>query len=101
MGLNYDISHDLDSIKINLVGDLDAYTSVDFKQDVFRNLNIPKDIIIDATKLDFIDSTGLGSLISIYNKVREKNTITINNLKPNVEKIFIITELNKVFIITE
>lgn len=101
MGLKYEISNEIDNIIINLAGDLDAYTCIDFKQDILKHLNSPKDIIINADNLDFIDSTGLGSLISIYNRIRENNNITINNLKPNVEKIFIITELNKVFIITE
>lgn len=102
MGLNYKISEKEEILNIGLDGDLDAYTSDDFKAEVIKSLNSPKDIVIDATKLEFIDSTGLGSLISIYNKIRndEKN-MSIENIKSNVKKIFEITELDKIFNITE
>lgn len=102
MGLNYNISNNVDKLVIDLNGDLDAYASDDFKNEVIKSLDTPKDIIFDATGLDFIDSTGLGSLISIYNKIKEEDkSITIKNIKSNVKKIFEITELDKVFNIVE
>ncbi|QQK08906.1 STAS domain-containing protein [Miniphocaeibacter halophilus] len=102
MGLNYNISNNTDNLVIDLNGDLDAYTSDDLKTEVIKSLDTPKDIIFDATGLDFIDSTGLGSLISIYNKIKEEEkNITIKNIKSNVKKIFEITELDKVFNIVE
>lgn len=102
MGLNYKISEKDEDILINLNGDLDAYTSDDFKSEVVKSLKTPKDIILDANELEFIDSTGLGSLISIFNSLKENNKIiTIQNIKPNVKKIFEITELDKVFKIVE
>ncbi len=102
MGLNYKISEIEEILNISLDGDLDAYTSDDFKTEVIKSLNTPKDIVIDAVGLEFIDSTGLGSLISIYNKIKndEKN-MSIKNIKSNIKKIFEITELDKVFNITE
>ncbi|WP_100065402.1 STAS domain-containing protein [Miniphocaeibacter massiliensis] len=102
MKLNYKISEDQEDLIVNLTGDLDAYSSEDFKTEVLKSLTTPKNIVIDANKLEFIDSTGLGSLISIYNKVKEENNkITIINMKSNVKKIFEITELDKVFNIME
>ena len=102
MGLNYNIVEEQDVIKISLEGDLDAYSSDDFKEAVLNALSDPKDIELNATKLDFIDSTGLGSLISIYNSIKEQNkNISIEGIKPNVKQIFEITELNKLFNIKE
>ncbi|WP_300409280.1 STAS domain-containing protein [Lagierella sp.] len=102
MGLNYNIVDEQDVIKISLEGDLDAYSSDDFKEAVLNALSDPKDIELNATKLDFIDSTGLGSLISIYNSIKEQNkNISIEGIKPNVKQIFEITELNKLFNIKE
>lgn len=102
MGLNYNISEEGKDLFINLNGDLDAYTSDDFKAEVIKSLGTPKDIILDATELEFIDSTGLGSLIGIYNNLKETDkNITIRNIKPNVRKIFEITELDQVFNIME
>ncbi len=102
MGLNYDINEEKDLIKISLDGDLDAYSSDEFKDAVLKQLPGSKDILINAKKLNFIDSTGLGSLISIYNTIKEqKKTISIEEIKPNVKQIFEITELDKLFNIKE
>ncbi|WP_237037038.1 STAS domain-containing protein [Mediannikoviicoccus vaginalis] len=102
MGLNYDINEEKDLIKISLDGDLDAYSSDEFKDAVLKQLPGSKDILINAKKLNFIDSTGLGSLISIYNTIKEQEkTISIEEIKPNVKQIFEITELDKLFNIKE
>lgn len=102
MGLNYDINEEKDLIKIFLDGDLDAYSSDEFKDAVLKKVLSSKDILINARKLNFIDSTGLGSLISIYNNIKEQEkTISIEEIKPNVKQIFEITELDKLFNIKE
>lgn len=102
MGLNYDINEETDLIKIFLEGDLDAYSSDEFKEAVLKKIPSSKDILINARKLNFIDSTGLGSLISIYNNIKEQEkTISIEEIKPNVKQIFEITELDKLFNIKE
>ena len=102
MGLNYDINGEKDLIKISLDGDLDAYSSDEFKEAVLKKVSSSKDILINAKKLNFIDSTGLGSLISIYNTIKEQDkNISIEEIKPNAKQIFEITELNKLFNIKE
>ena len=102
MGLNYDINEEKDLIKISLDGDLDAYSSDEFKEAVLKKVSSSKDILINAKKLNFIYSTGLGSLISIYNTIKEQDkNISIEEIKPNVKQIFEITELNKLFNIKE
>lgn len=88
---------------ISPVGELDIYTSPNFKE-ILNDLIETKsaDIIIDGEKLEYIDSTGLGVLISVLKKLKEKEyNITIINIKPNINKLFNITGLNKVFIIKE
>lgn len=86
-----------------------------------NTINIPKDFIVDEvaafrveinkliekgeknftfdfSKCDFIDSTGLGALVSIYKKCVEKGgNIKLKSLKPEVEKLFKLTRLDKVF----
>lgn len=81
-------------------GDLDIYTSSEFKEEVLNHLNDKEtDIIIDGENLDYIDSTGLGALISILRTMKEKEIkIYIDNVKPNIRKIFDITDLDKLFI---
>lgn len=84
-------------------GDIDIYTSPKFKEVLTDALNREDgDILIDGESLDYIDSTGLGALISILKRVREKeNNVYLKNIRPNIRKLFDITELDKVFIFKE
>lgn len=57
-----------------------------------------KNFTFDFSKCDFIDSTGLGALVSIYKKCAEKDgSIKLKSLKADVEKLFKLTRLDKVF----
>lgn len=82
-------------------GELDIFSSPNFKEKVvnaFESRN--SDIIIDLEKLEYVDSTGLGALISILRRLKESNNkIYIDNIKPNIKKLFLITELDKLFLI--
>lgn len=82
-------------------GEIDIYTSPKFKQKVLDAFdNDERDLLIDCKKLDYMDSTGLGSLIYILKKVKEKDKkIYIDNIRPNIKKLFEITKLDKLFII--
>lgn len=57
-----------------------------------------KDMYIDMTNLEYIDSTGLGVLIGAL-KILKGNgkNISLHHLKPNVYKIFKITNLTQIF----
>lgn len=87
--------------EIAIEGEVDIYNSNDFKQNLSELIQQnPSDLHISCEKLEYIDSTGLGALVSVLKKVKQYNgDIYLSNLKPNVAKIFKITDLNKVFII--
>lgn len=54
--------------------------------------------IFDFSNCTFIDSTGLGAIVSIYKKCAEKNgSIKLKSLKSEVEKLFKLTRLDRVF----
>ncbi len=55
--------------------------------------------IINFNKCKYIDSTGLGLLISLYKKVTEvKGQLLLKDIHhPSVSKIFRLTRLDKVF----
>ncbi len=82
-------------------GDLDIYTSNEFKNkilDIFEKEQV--DLLIDGTNLEYVDSTGLGALISIFKSTKEADKkIVLLNLKANIRKLFHITELDKLFLI--
>nr|WP_312576647.1 STAS domain-containing protein [Sedimentibacter sp.] len=99
LDIKYSKTSDNNYLEIKPIGEVDIYTSPEFKNKVIeiietKNINI----LINADELEYIDSTGLGVLMSILKKVKENNLdIKIINLKPNIYKLFDITGLNKVF----
>ncbi|WP_215491963.1 STAS domain-containing protein [Fenollaria sporofastidiosus] len=88
-----------DHYLIELIGDLDIYNNKKFKEklaDIYEELD--KDLVVDCSKLEYIDSTGLGSFISLLKLTRDEDkTITVKNLKKNIKKVFKITDLDKLF----
>ena len=61
-------------IEIKPIGEVDIYTSPDLKNKIFELITEKKsDITINGESLDYIDSTGLGVLMSIYKKMQENN----------------------------
>lgn len=82
-------------------GEIDIYSSQKFKEGILEKFNSKKtDILIDGEKLDYIDSTGLGALIYILKLLKDNDfKIHLMNVKPNIKKLFDITELDKLFLI--
>ena len=80
------------------VGELDVYTVPLFRKVVLKLEGDRRhDLILDLTRLTFIDSSGIGSLIEIYQKVQTVEgelAYVIDN--PRILKILRLVELNKV-----
>ncbi|MFW5648075.1 MAG: STAS domain-containing protein [Candidatus Alkaliphilus sp. MAG34] len=96
-----DFNNENNHWSIALEGEVDVYTAGKLKE-VFELVIDKKkeDIKIDADKLEYIDSTGLGILIGALKKLKQEDKdIIISNIRPNVGKLLKITGLDKVFII--
>ena len=80
------------------VGELDVYTVPLFRKVVLKLEGERRhDLILALTRLTFIDSSGIGSLIEIYQKVQTVEgelAYVIDN--PRILKILRLVELNKV-----
>ncbi|KAF5040024.1 Anti-sigma-B factor antagonist [bioreactor metagenome] len=96
--IQYSITSE-NNLEVKPIGEVDIYTSPDLKNKVFELIENKKlNMVINGEKLEYIDSTGLGILMSIYKKMQENSlNIKILNLKPNIYKLFDITGLSKVF----
>lgn len=93
---------DCNEWNISLSGEIDIYNAPELKESLLKLIDQNKgDINVECSELKYIDSTGLGVLISALRRVKEYDgNITIRNLKPYINKIFVITGLDKVFSIT-
>ena len=54
------------------VTELDAANTVEFKRDMAPVLEAHSKVVLDLTRLRFIDSSGLGAFISCLRKLNEK-----------------------------
>lgn len=88
-----------DEIIIYPKGELDVFTTPELKKEVIEIYNNDKkDIVIDGTDLEYVDSTGLGALMFILNEVKKENhNIFIQNMRPSIKKLFTITKLDQIF----
>lgn len=88
-----------EKLNITLSGDLDINTVEEFKKEALEKYkDLDKDIVIDLKDLDYIDSTGLGAVITVFKEVRDKGkSLTVKHAKKNIKKLFVITELDQLF----
>lgn len=73
----------------------------DFIHDELQEQGILKTVEIDASQLDFIDSSGLGFLISLKKATQDKGvSMSIENLPPKPRRTFEIARVDKVLLHT-
>jgi anti-sigma B factor antagonist len=63
-----------------------------------------KSIEIDLSKTSFVDSCGLGALISLYKTANTQNsgvTIRLLNPTPSVQQLFELTRMHRIFEIVQ
>lgn len=89
---------------VKLKGSLDIYTSLDLKASMDSVKPGPvNSLVFELNNVDYVDSSGIGTLIKIVNQVQEANgQFFITGLKPMIEKIFKVAGLMTYFqILTE
>lgn len=84
---------------IELEGEVDVYTAPQLKQQVIGVLESgAKELIVDLTKVDYLDSTALGVLIGGLKRMREADgNMTLICPSPRIRRVFEITGLDKIF----
>lgn len=65
-------------------------------------INNHKKFVLDLEELEYLNSSGIGVLISLYTKVRNHaGELILSNISEQVKKLILISKLNSVFIIKE
>jgi anti-anti-sigma factor len=86
-------------ITLSLKGRLDFASSTNLKEEILKRVAQGRTrIILNLGQIDFINSSGLGTLVSILKEVRlAKGRLMLSNLASYVEEIFEITQLSHIF----
>jgi anti-sigma B factor antagonist len=78
---------------------LDAHNSGDFKNEMLSLFEEGKNqLVVDLKDVRFIDSSGLGALVSGYKNASARNgNLKLSSLQPQVKSMFELTRLHRVF----
>lgn len=84
---------------IELEGEVDVYTAPQLKQQMISILEGgAKMMVVDLTKVDYLDSTALGVLIGGLKRMRERDgNMVLICPSPRIRRVFEITGLDKIF----
>lgn len=85
-------------LKVELSGDIDLGNADAFYSEVMTAYQAePASILFDCEKLDFIDSTTLGTFVKILKTLyAEGRKIRLEKLQPKVRKLFFICALDSI-----
>ncbi|KAF0208886.1 MAG: STAS domain-containing protein [Actinomycetota bacterium] len=99
MDLSITTERDGDVCRISVQGEIDVYTSAALKDAIIGAIEQGCiNLIVDIDAVGFIDSSGLGVLVSGLRRVKENSgSMRVVCTKQNVLKIFRITGLDRVF----
>jgi len=84
---------------IGLSGDVDTFTCAKLRDAVAQLIDAGVSwVVINMSAVDYIDSSGLGTLVGALRRVNEsQGGLAISNAAPQVLKVLNITGLSKVF----
>lgn len=97
--MNIDVKEQGDIKIMHCGGSLDADTVAAFKKVAYDLVSKGTTrFIVDCTNLTFVDSMGLGVLISLLRRVRSRDgDVKVSALSDEVKTIFEITRLHRLF----
>ena len=77
---------------------LDAAISTRFKDRIREIVMTARTaVILDMTKIEFMDSSGLGAVIAVHKAMPGGRMLELVGLTPNVERVFRLTRMDTVF----
>ena len=80
------------------VEELDAGNAEEFKRDIAPLLEANAKLVLDLTRLRFVDSSGLGAFISCLRKLNAKGgDLKLSGMSKQVRAVFELVRMHRVF----
>ena len=77
---------------------IDAASAISFKERMRELIRLPGDpIILDLCNVGFLDSSGLGAVVSVMKLLEKPRRMELSGLTPNVMKVFRLTRMDSIF----
>lgn len=85
------------AVAVMPVTELDAANTAEFKRDMAPVLDAHAKIVLDLTRLRFIDSAGLGAFISCLRKLNEKKgDLKLCGMSKQVRAVFELVRMHRI-----
>jgi len=86
---------------LSVTGDLDVVGAPELRQAVLREVaEQSRNLVIDLSGLDFIDSFGLGVVVGALKRVRQRGgELAIICPVPRIRRVFELCDLDRVFVL--
>lgn len=78
---------------------IDAAAAIPFKEAVRGAIGDARRVVLDLTAVQFLDSSGLGAIVSIMKILGPERRLELAGLTPSVAKVFSLTRMDTVFTI--
>ncbi|MCF6202616.1 MAG: STAS domain-containing protein [Methylococcaceae bacterium] len=100
MTINTELDSASKTLEINISGRFDFDLHQDFRKATDEVGSGVNSIIINMLKVDYLDSSALGMLLILKDKMgNAKDAVKIKNMKGEVKKILEIANFDKIFVL--
>jgi anti-sigma B factor antagonist len=101
MILEFENIGDITLIKVQIER-LDASRCVSFKEEIKEVISKEEhSIVLDFSSVKFMDSSGLGAVVSVLKMITGKRELVLCGVKGMVLELFKLTRMDRVFMIAE
>ena len=88
-------------VTLEVSGEIEVYSLPDFTRMAESYVGGSQDLVIDLKQLEYIDSSGLGFLVTLHDRLeRNGQHLRLVNMPSHVSRVFTITRLDKILNIT-
>ncbi len=90
-----------EQVTLTITGEIEVYSLPDFTRLAESFVGGPKNLVIDMKELEYIDSSGLGFLVTLHDRLeRSGQHLKLTNMPNHVVRVFKITRLDRILDIT-
>lgn len=91
------LSPDGEKLTVDIIGDLDIDSTEMVEEELIPTLEKYKNIKLDFTDVPFVDSSGMGLLLTVVQTLQEKDIeVIISNVRKDVMEVFQILQLPEI-----
>ena len=95
--MSYKVTEDGNIATVHLDGEIDMDVTEKAKEVIFPHIDAGKEVHLNVSKVQYMDSSGISVLIESHQKALEKNTkVIIKDVSKSVLKVIMMAKLEQI-----